>query len=51
MICIYLSAKLGFGATDVTSTVSSIGTVLDILVGLLARVLCRPNEGSIKYSF
>lgn len=39
----YLSAKLGFGAADVTSTVSSIGTVLAI--GLLARVLCRPNEG------
>lgn len=46
LILIYLSAKLGFGAADVTSIVSSIGMVLDI--GLLARVLCRPNEGPNK---
>lgn len=41
---LYLSAKLGFGTAEVTSTFSSIDCVLD--TGLLERVLCLPNEGS-----
>lgn len=45
-IMVYLSAKLGFGAADVTSSGSSSAAVVDTL-GLLGRVLCRPNEGSI----